>query len=139
MASDNVNEQVAWNLAAALLQSLQQNLDKASDNYLKENLKEAFYCLKAVKMRVIQNINDEEEEGLIVLENKLQPAINAVRILKQRKQSFQSIDSKEQETLSKIVFDGWNTYEEYNNTLMKILEKYGYLIGKKEDASQIHA
>ena len=110
----NESEQVEWNLSAALIAEIQNLLSISNRAYLNGNLIKAFWCLKAVKFRFIQSLNAEERKQLKGLEKDFTKAI------KENKKSERAY-----------------IYEKYTESIMDLLQSYGYLIPLKKDSKRI--
>ena len=116
-------EKVSWNLAAGLLQEIQLHLIRASNFYLAGNLERWFYQLKAVKMRIISSLNQEERLALKNLETEIMYDIvpHSNPIINRSKKEHAALH-----------------IETYNESLFDMLEKYGYLVQKQEDRTRIN-
>jgi uncharacterized ubiquitin-like protein YukD len=117
----NTEEQVAWNLASQLLMEIGNLLNHANSHFLNGRIDLAFYNLKAVKFRIIQNLKPEERKKFTEIEKDL----------------AKEIEEDEEESTIKISNKGEVLFEKYNELLMDSLEKYGYTIKKQEDRTQI--
>jgi hypothetical protein len=123
--------EVAWNLSQALIMEISNLLQRANNHYLKGELDKAFYCLKAIKFRIIQDLNPEERKVLSDLEDTYSQLIHA---LAEFTSSPNNAKNNMPENVIKISKQkGPEGYEKYNETLMDLLGKYGYTISKKED------
>lgn len=107
-------KELAWNLSQGLVMEISQLLVQANTYYTKAEYDKAFSIMRAIKLRFIQNLSQEE------------------RIRLTRKE-IEFLKAKKTRSVSKM---GWN-YEEYNIAIMDLLEKYGFLISKKSDATKI--
>ena len=110
-------EKVGWNLSMALIMELTNNLHNANRYYLEGNPTKAFFCLKAVKMRIIHNLSFLEREHCLIMEGDF---------LKQK--AMQTPDKPAMTT---------NAYEKFNEFIMDLLCKYGYTETKKEDETDL--
>ncbi len=106
------NQQVDWNLAAAILGEIQSLLGTATRLYLSGNITRAFWTLKAVKFRFIQSLNEDERKALKKLEKRFRKHIGSPG--------------------AKAYL-----YDIYQEEIMDLLETYGYLIQKKKDSHRI--
>jgi len=128
-----VTEQVSWTLSLVLIQQLGNLLQQATYYFLKGDIENAFFRLKAVRMRIIQNLKekskDKERTKCFEIEtefskNKIIRDINSDGIIN-------NADKR------KIKENQMRLYENYNTLIMDLLEKYGYLIRKREDNTRI--
>ena len=115
-----VTDKVAWNLSEAIISQLSNLLVRANHNWLTGNFDDAFFSLRAAKMRVIQSLNPDERKALKDIEEEFKQ-------IKTSKKSF---------PLMRIELS--DLHERYNEALMDLLEKYGYTIRKQEDTISIN-
>lgn len=108
-----IEEKVAWNLSSGIILELQQLLTNANQCYLSGQIDKMFFTLKAVKMRIINCLSDEERTQLKKQETKFSLAI-------QKSKRLGGIEA-----------------EEYNELIMDKLERYGFLIKKEKDRTNI--
>lgn len=117
--------EVSWNLSQAVIYELQNLLTQATNNYIRGDPIKSYFCLKAVKMRVIASFKPEERKSLRKLEIDIAEQITQIR--------------KEEDSLRKQellnIFSAH--YEFYNEKLIDLLDKYGYLISKKQETSRM--
>jgi len=112
------SEQVSWNLSQALINEISSLLLQSNTQYLQGKIDQAFFSLKAIKLRIIQNLSEEECQAFRKLEN--------LSFLKLEKATEQQ----------KLFLIGRN-YENYNNLVMRSLQKYGFLIPFKQSSKQM--
>lgn len=121
-----IHEQVNWNVAKFLTIYIGMMLNQSGNDYAKGDLDSAFRKLKAIRMRIVQNLKPNEREKIkeqeqivakSIYEYSQSKKIPEVRILKFRESSYQ--------------------YEKLNEMLMDMLDDKGYLIEKKKDASKM--
>lgn len=119
---DNLSQsnQVEWNLSSAIVGEIQRLLSVSTTAYLNGNLVKAFWCLKAVKFRFIQSLTKDmgEEKG-------------ERSKLKGIEKSF--YESSKKNKRNEMAY----YYDIYTETIMDLLEEYGYLIPKKKDSTRI--
>ena len=113
MDERHTTNQVEWNLSAGILQEIQALLSKASNYYLGQNIKKAFWTLKTLKFRFIQSLEDKERKELKKIE-----------------EDFVS-NHKDK---GKVII----LYENYAEKIMDLLDSYGYLLQKKKDSTRIN-
>ena len=104
----------------------------ANTYFISGNIKKAFNTLMSIKQSVIQSFSDEERKALKNIEenfNKISPALS---------HSLSSSFNKGSKELYSNAFNTANIfYSNYNDKLMDLLDKYGYLIGEQTDASRM--
>jgi len=130
-ASDyNISEQVSWTLSLALINHLASLLQQATNYYLAGDIEKAFFRLKAVRMRIIQNLKDTDKhpERKKCIDKEIEFA---------KKKINKKLLTDNPGDYLKAKQDQMRTYEEYNTLIMDLLEKYGYLIKKREDRTSI--
>ena len=129
-----ITEQVSWTLSMALIMQLSDLLRNSINLYLNGNIESAFFRLKAVRMRIIQNLRtkklkgdekSEREECLKFETDFAKQKLNKEDLIKDKAKYI----STKQEQM--------RIYEEYNTFIMDLLEKYGYLIKKRDDTTNI--
>lgn len=125
-----VTEQVSWTLSLQLIQQLGSLLQQATNYYLKGDIENAFFRLKAVRMRIIQNlkekVKDNERGRCLKLE---------IDFVKNKLGLINKLEHPDKH--SKARQEQMRLYEDYNTLIMDLLDKYGYLIRKREDNTRI--
>ena len=128
-----VTEQVSWTLSLELIKQLANLLQQATYYYLKGDIENAFFRMKTVRMRIIQNLKEDKknkertkcfELEAEFVKNKIIRDVNLDGVL----------DNKDRRNIKE---NQMRIYEEYNTLIMDLLEKYGYLIRKREDNTRI--
>lgn len=120
---------VNFNMAQGLSMELLNLRQKANYNLIKGNLKTLFNCLKAIKCSVIASISKSEREILRGLEIDI---VTQLEIMNMNSGGF-AISSKYETARTKASLK----IEDYNEMLMDILQKRGFLMGEKSDASKL--
>jgi len=118
-------KKVAWNASQGLIMEISNRRSYANTFFVNGDIKKAFQTLISIKQSVIQSFNKEERASLEKIEKKFE-RINS--------HSF-SLDVRKAHGMAKN-FAG-KIYAEYNEFLMDLLDKYGYLIGEQSDASRM--
>lgn len=133
MQDNNIGEteKVSWNLSQALIMELGNLLRRASDYYIRANYQLALNSLQAVRQRIIQSLDPTERKDLRNQEVELQKLIYG--------ESQENTGFKVTSKFYKIRAELQHKFEDYNEALMDLLEKYGYLINKKEDQTNLNA
>lgn len=123
-------EQVAWNLSIELLREIGGLLNKASSFMLMRQPAKSFEALYCVRGRVIQSLTKEERDALDKMEEKIRSYI----IL-----NTEEIEESSPKLWGKVNKLLYSSINEYNISLMDMLNKYGYLLQKKEDTTKMSA
>jgi len=127
---NNSSDEVSWNLSQLFINEIGNLLNEASRNYVNRNYSKSFDDLKAVSMRVVAYLNEEEIEKLDKLEKNFYKNSNNTI-----KNGFEKPTIKILKALKLQLY----YYTEYNNCLLKLLRKYGLLIPLKEDTTEMSA
>ena len=125
-------KEVAWNASEGLIMELSNRRSLANSYFIQGNIKRAFSTLISIKQSVIQSFNKGEREELKVIENKFQRISSA--LYGSNASSFNK-NLNEAYSLARGLTNKY--YNEYNDKLMDLLEKYKYLIGEKTDSSKM--
>ena len=121
-------DKVAWNTAERLILEIGGLRAKANLYYISRQVPKALRCLSAIKMCVIHSLKEEESQALEKIE--VEVIKKQIVIDKYKESGFNMVmDDIYYTTLAEMDAD----YRKFNDYLQKLLEKYGYLIEKKED------
>lgn len=123
MVIEHKLDKIDWNLSALIAEELGGLLSKATTNYLNGDLSNMFYCLKAIKMRVIQNIKLEERKILFEKEKEIDKQILNLKF----------INKKNKKEILIAQSNLARTIEEYNELVLDLLDKYEFLFKKQSD------
>ena len=129
-------ERVAWNLSQAIIAELQKLLTASSVAYLKKDFPKMFSCLKAVKLRVISNLDKAERETLKSMEGIIEKNMGVFDFL-----STELLFDHDELTVKKARSQAMRLIkkiEDYNEIVMDLLEKYGFLISKSDDKTNLN-
>jgi len=104
----------------------------ANTSYISGNIKKALYTLISIKQSVIQSFNQEERDNLNSIEEQFSQVSSALTL---------AMSNSFNKSMKKVYSCAYNIakklYSKYNNYLMDLLDKYGYLIGEQSDASSM--
>ena len=125
------SEKVAWNLSGGLIDHMVYLVTTASRFYINRDTEEAYRTLKVIRLLVIPSLKKEEREKLKSLELKVQSIITKLNTTTPR--GFEKPKKEHLESRSHLLI----AYEEYFEELMDKLNKYGYLIQKKDDMTKL--
>ena len=123
-------EQVSWNLGEAIIMEIAGLLKVASGHYVKREYGCTFDNLKAVKLRICADLDEDESKDFIKMED-------AMFLLKAEAKDGRGwiVESKQLIASFKL----WKKLDEYNLLLMEALKKYGYHVPRKVDNTEIRA
>ena len=127
--NNNKEQKVSWNLAEALIQELGDLLKEASKNYIRNDFDKSFGILKAIRMRVVDRLKDEELEMFIGMENQMY-------LLSKQKKAKGDFGVQSRENLESS-YRFWRMLDDYNNKLLRTMRKYGYLMESKGDRTKL--
>lgn len=108
----------SWNMAGGLSEQINTLLTSANDNYIKGNLHEAWKRMKAVYLRIIQLLSEEQETDITNLSNQ----VCALTLVDN--------DPKKRALASKL-------YDKLNGKIMKVLQDKGLLLQGQKDATRM--
>lgn len=146
MTDEQGSGQVSWNSAQFLISEISNLRSRANTFRLQRDYGNAFECLRCVKATTIQSFSKEEREQLRKKEMEFSECLQFQKMV--RPKGFGSDltfpGEVEQDKTGKMKAEMLRKikniiplYEEYNELLADLLEKYGYLIPVKEDASKM--
>ena len=130
MADDT--KKVSWNASQGLIMELSNRRSYSNTFFVNGDIRKAFHSLVAIKQSVVQSFNKEEREQLNKIEEKFERFSAYLH-----KTSANSWDTKTREAFLSSKKLSCKVYAEYNELLMDLLDKYGYLIGEQTDASKM--
>jgi len=126
-------KKVAWNTSSGLVCELANKRSNANNLFISGNIKRAMNTLIALKQSTIQSFTKEEREAL----SKIEKRFNRVSMYLSASISA-SFNPNLREAFMLATQHARNIYSEYNETLMDILNKYGYLIDEKSDGTRMN-
>lgn len=128
-SKEKKEQKVSWNLSESLIQEIGDLLKEASRTYIQNHFDKTFSILKAVRMRIIDRLKDDELKIFVDMENKMY-------LLSKLKNNREDFGAQSLENL-KYSYEFWKLLDDYNNMLLKTMRKYGYLIQAKEDKTRL--
>ena len=123
---------VSWNASQGLIAEISNRRASANTHFINGNIRKAFNTLVAMKQSVIQSIADGDRKKLKLLEDKFNDFSKYLYL-----SSASSFNKKDREIYSLAKKVSTKIYSEYNDLLMDLLQKAGYLIGELSDASKM--
>ena len=127
------SKKVSWNASQGLIAEISNRRSYANTFFVMGDIRKAFNTLRAVKQSVIQSLNKPERKELEVIEEKF--ARYSIALYKTYSNSWNGELNKAYSVSKKLSI---KVYSEYNDCLMDILDKYGYLIGEQSDSSKMN-
>ena len=123
---------VSWNAAEGIIMEISNRRSMANTHFISGNIGKAFNTLISIKQSVIQSFNKEERLRLTAIEEKFRQVSGLL--------SFNCANSfnpkvRDGAKLARTIAN--KIYPTYNDLLMDLLDKYGYLVGQKSDASKM--
>ncbi len=125
-------KKVAWNASQGLIMEISNRRTYANTFFVNRNIRKAFDTLIAIKQSVIQSLNPEERKKLKRYEKQFELIGSALS-----KSSGMSFNVGTRMNFSRANSVGKKIYSNYNDLLMDLLDKYGYLIGEQTDSSKM--
>lgn len=127
---ENNENQVEWNLSSSLIQEIADLLSEANNHIIKGSYVRSFQYLQGIKRRIVQNLSPAERKQFVTLDSSF---------LAYYKAGFQSkkYPQKLNKPISYYANKAMVLLEDYNTLLMDCLERYGYLIQKKQDSKKV--
>jgi len=126
------NKKVAWNAAQGLIAEISNRRSYANSFYINGDIRKAFKTLISIKQSVIQSFDTDQRKELQTIEDNFNKL--SLYLVPSNSSSFNKSTSNaytEAKTLATIF------YSKYNNLLMDLLNKMGYLIGEQSDSSRM--
>jgi flagellin-specific chaperone FliS len=128
----NSDSKVAWNASQGIISEISNRRATANTFFINGNIKKAFNTLISMKQSVIQSFKPEEREELKKIETNFHRIYNALSST-----LSQSFNSKDKEIFNSANVISNRLYSNYNELLMDLLNKRGYLVGEQSDASRM--
>ena len=125
-------KKVSWNASQGLIMELSNRRSYSNTFFVNGDIRKAFNTLVAIKQSVIQSFSDKERKKLQGIEDKFN---RFSAYLYSTSANSWNKKIRDAYLLSKKI--SCKVYAEYNETLMDLLEKYGYLIGEQTDSSRM--
>lgn len=134
------DDKVSWNMADALMREIGEHLGQANKllvNAYPDNIVRAFRELLAVKRRIIQSLKPEERKTFLRKEKAIRLIIGAYRYYTRLNKDLETRTPKNAKLSHKYIGMLVNHLDQYNETLMDLLEDRGYLIAKQKDTKSV--
>jgi len=123
---------VSWNAAEGIIMEISNRRVMANTFFIQGNLNKAFNTLISIKQTVIQSFKPEEREKLKEIEKKFHQVSG---LLPNSASNSFNPKIREAHKLAKQI--AIQLYPEFNDYLMDLLQKRGYLVGQMSDASRM--
>jgi len=121
--SSSSNNQVSWNLSAAIIMEISFHLQEASKLFSTNRVPMAYKHLSAIELRIGCYFTKEEKDALRVISAKFESPRD---VSKWKQGDHESYEVQQIEN-----------YREYNDLIMDALKKYGFLIKHAEDSKRM--
>lgn len=125
-------KKVAWNASQGLIIEISNRRSSANNYFVEGDIRKAFNSLISIKQSVIQSFSPDERKKLKEIENKFDKV--SVFLYPASANSWND-NIRNAYKLSKDF--SCILYSRYNEMLMDLLERYGYLIGEQTDSSKM--
>lgn len=126
------SKKVSWNASQGLITEIANRRSYANTYFVSGEIRKAFNTLISIKQSVIQSFTPDERKELNEVEEKFNKF--SAYLYKSYSNSWNE-ETRKAYKLSKQLSS--KIYSEYNEKLMDLLDKYGYLIGEQSDASKM--
>lgn len=128
----STEEQVQWNLAQALTMEIGNLRVKANAYFIKREIDKSFECLMAMRMTCNYIIPQTESTELDTLETE---CLELISIMNKDLKGFGVYQDKKEKVDARNLL--YIKYRDYSNKLQSILDRFGFLGGRKADASKM--
>lgn len=130
--SENEGEQVSWNFASLLNMELGKLRARANAYFINRQLSKATETLLAMRMSCVHVLDDNEIKSLVAKEDEL------LKLIGQSEKEIRGFGTdselKEKANANIQIYKKFTTY---NDELMNLLSKYGFLGSKKIDTTKM--
>lgn len=125
-------KKVSWNASAGLIAEISNRRSYANNFFVNGNIRKAFDTLITIRQSVVQSLAPEERNRL----RKYEQSFNNISFGLSRNASM-SFNKDTRKSFNEIKTIAIKIYFKYNDELMDLLDKYGYLISEQTDASKM--
>lgn len=125
-------KKVAWNASQGLIQEISNRRTYANTFFVNGDIKKAFNTLISIKQSVIQSLDQYERKELKIMEDNFLLLSSALS-----RNSSMSFNRGTRNLFNSVKVVATKIYSIYNDKLMDLLDKYGYLIGEQTDSSKM--
>lgn len=126
------NKKVAWNASQGIIMEISNRRSMANTHFISGDVRKSMNSLIAIKQSVIQSFNAAERQSLKDIEDRFHKVSHV--LYRSVSGSFNPNMREAYGIAKKLAL---KVYSVYNDRLMDLLEKYGYLIGEQSDASMM--
>jgi len=132
MEHENTGGKVSWNAAEGIIQEISNRRTMANSFFIQNNINKAFSTLISMKQSVIQSFPQEDRVKLEDLEQQFHKISGMLP-----SGASNSFNPKIREANKLANRIATKLYPKYNDLLMDLLQKKGYLVGQKSDSSRM--
>ncbi len=133
-------EKVDWNLSGAIIQQCSTLLERATARILTGHNQQAFIQLKAIRQLIVFKLSQEERTEIKKKELRLQGKFIALNIMRDA-QAPRRIKYNNNKALAwaKKELQGKpeDLFSDYQESLLDLMNKYGFMLGIKKDKSKV--
>ena len=139
---EETNEKVDWNLSGAIILQCSNLLNDVSQSQKKGNVWSSFYTLKVVRKLISFRFNKTERDDMKAKEKVLTNCYYHVDQIKNLNSS-QNYNRFRNQVKVKIFKEyltkhkPFSLIDEYQETLMDLMNKYGFMFGDKKNSSKV--
>jgi hypothetical protein len=126
------DKKVAWNASQGLIMEISNRRVSANTHFINGDIRKAFNTLIAIKQSVIQSFNSTQRNELDAIEKKFLQIANVIS-----SSARNSFNYRIRKAYSDAHSLASSVYSAYNEKLMDLLDKYGYLISELSDSSKM--
>lgn len=132
MEHEKDSSKVAWNAAEGIIMEISNRRTMANTFFVQNNISKAFNALISIKQTVIQSFEQKDRDKLQDIETRFNKVSGS--LASSYGNSFNP-KLREAHKLARRIAS--KLYPEYNDLLMDLLQKKGYLVGQKSDSSKM--
>lgn len=132
MAKIEEVKKVSWNASQGIITEVANRRSYANTFFINGNIRQSFKTLVSIKQSVIQSFNQKERDEMKEIETKFNKC--SLFLSSSSANSFSKSVRESHQLATKLAT---KIYSEYNDSLMDLLNNYGYLIGEQTDATKM--
>ena len=135
--NEGVREKVDWNLSAEIIRQCGLLLDGGMKSMVGSNPTRAYIRFKSIRKLIVFKLSSDERKDMKSKEKILDLCIYYIRHISKEKEIGSNLNeiNKGKKYLSKINFNF--LVDQYQESLMDLMHKYGFMLGVKEDDTDV--
>ena len=134
MDSKPTDQRVEWNMAGAVSMEMARLREQSNKFFIARNLNSATECLLALRLTATHVFSDDELTSLIALEKSLLELIS-----KTQKEVIGFGNNADLKEKAQARTNLYLKFIEYNTSLTKLLDSYGFLGSRQKDRKKLVA